>query len=407
MLTSLRTAADNAWTKIFSQVFTVDSENQLREMFAATECLERRDFTMLHRVVLGLVSKDLRAELEASTSGINDLDSHGRTALSMAAERNDAAAVKVLLEYGADPIIVSPDQGSALHFATTARGSCCISPLLAHGAKVESMTNWKQTALHYVAAYKNDERPARLLLEAGVDPNVKDLDGITPLQWAAVSGGDKVAVVLLEHGADPNNVDNFNNTALLSTIKANRHKILDLLVHHGASLKSPLASGGTILHDIARDADRESLEILERVDHLHLSPDSLDDRGLTALEVLQSREDRSPELIDAFLRLIKSHTTPTAPSNKEAILDRNNSGKEGMMRNLGPGGGLPVSTQSNTAFRRLEGPQTTNHLMHRLGAFSYDTWKLLKGTLVSAKAQRDLLLVFLFAIGMASLYQRL
>lgn len=71
MLTSLRTAADNAWTKIFSQVFTVESENQLREMFAATECLERRDFTMLHRVVLGLVSKDLRAELEASTSGIS------------------------------------------------------------------------------------------------------------------------------------------------------------------------------------------------------------------------------------------------------------------------------------------------------------------------------------------------
>ena len=67
-------------------------------MFSNTEYLERREFTMLQRIVLGLVGKDLKTELEASTKEINIRDSNGRTALFMAAERNDLPVVNLLLE---------------------------------------------------------------------------------------------------------------------------------------------------------------------------------------------------------------------------------------------------------------------------------------------------------------------
>ena len=206
-------------------------------MFSDTEYLERRDFTMLQRIVLGLVEKDLKTELEASTKEINIGDSNDRTALFMAAERNDLPAVNLLLEYGADPKIISPDQGSPLHFAAIARGSCCITPLLRHWANTEGMTSWRQTALHYVAAYKNDERPAKILLEAGANPNSRDLDGITPLQWAVVSNSEKVVEVLLGSGANINNVDDSNNTAVRLAITANRHTILSMLVDHGLGME--------------------------------------------------------------------------------------------------------------------------------------------------------------------------
>ena len=88
------------------------------------------------------------------------------------------------------------------------------------------MTSWRQTALHYVAAYKNDESPAKILLEAGANTNSRDLDGITPLQWAVVSNGEKVVEVLLGSGADINNVDNSNDTAVRSAITASQHTIL-------------------------------------------------------------------------------------------------------------------------------------------------------------------------------------
>ena len=93
-----------------------------------------------------------------------------------------------------------------MHFAAIARGSCCIAPLLRHGVNIEGMNSWRQTALHYVAAYKNDEHPAKMLLEAGANPNNRDLDGITPLQWAVVSNSEKVVKILLGSGANINNV---------------------------------------------------------------------------------------------------------------------------------------------------------------------------------------------------------
>ncbi len=58
-------------------------------MFSETECLERRDFSVLHKIVLKFVSLDLETELIASTAGINTQDSNERTPLSIAAERGD------------------------------------------------------------------------------------------------------------------------------------------------------------------------------------------------------------------------------------------------------------------------------------------------------------------------------
>jgi ankyrin repeat protein len=91
--------------------------------------------------------------------------------LALAAFFGQPAAVRVLLERGAD-------------VAVTARNPMRVQ------------------ALHSAVAGCNAEA-VRILLEAGADPNVHQHGGWTPLQGAAAQGDDEVVDLLLAHGADP------------------------------------------------------------------------------------------------------------------------------------------------------------------------------------------------------------
>jgi hypothetical protein len=98
-------AADNAWDKVPSKTFPSAAETALREMFSETGCLERREFTVLHKILLGIVDKDLKKELDASTADVNARDSNNRTPLSMAIRakrhrcRQDSAGSRRRPEY--------------------------------------------------------------------------------------------------------------------------------------------------------------------------------------------------------------------------------------------------------------------------------------------------------------------
>lgn len=75
-----------------------------------------------------------------------------------------------------------------------------------------------------------------LLLEKGVDPNLKDEDNWTPLHWAAWKGHDAVAKLLLETGADLNFKDNSNRTPLHWATRNRHEAVVKLLLEKGAKL---------------------------------------------------------------------------------------------------------------------------------------------------------------------------
>ena len=58
------------------------------------------------------------------------------------------------------------------------------------------------TPLH-AAAMQDREEIARVLLEAGANPNAASANGLTPLHAAAYSGAVDIAALLLDAGADP------------------------------------------------------------------------------------------------------------------------------------------------------------------------------------------------------------
>ncbi|KAK5207025.1 hypothetical protein LTR41_007092 [Exophiala xenobiotica] len=292
-------AADNAWDKILTKTFPRRIEEALRRMFSETECIERRDFTVLHKIVLGLVSKDLELELRSSTADIDAVDSNNRTALSLAAERGDLDAVNLFLDFGANVHLASTSLSTPLHFAACAAEPSCIAPLISKDADVNALTNHNQTPLIYAAAYTKDARHASLLIEAGAFVDFPDLDGITALGWTAISGNTPVATLLVQYNANVDNIDNAGQTCLSRSISSNNHEIIRLLVAKGASTRTNLPRGSNLMHIIAEHADLETLHLLHRLDLSAVGGDrNHSDR--TPLDILRSRADHCPSLEMTF-----------------------------------------------------------------------------------------------------------
>lgn len=86
----------------------------------------------MHKIVLELESGDLGAELALETvSDVNGRDVDGWTALYWAARRGDSKAVVRLLAYGADPRLITWNDGrSALHLAALSNSVLYVQQIL-------------------------------------------------------------------------------------------------------------------------------------------------------------------------------------------------------------------------------------------------------------------------------------
>ena len=104
-----------------------------------------------------------------------------------------------------DPSRIGPDGGDtiALHVSVSKKNLAAIRWLLAHGIDVNAkrpMWDLNHTALHMTVESGAIEI-ARLLLDAGADPNVRDdRHHATALGWAEFFGRDDMADLIREKG---------------------------------------------------------------------------------------------------------------------------------------------------------------------------------------------------------------
>ena len=119
----------------------------------------------------------------------------------------------------------------------------------------ERKIGFDQTAIFLDAAGNCDEAVVEAMLQEGMDPNVKNADGLTALHQAAIENSPKIAALVLGQGADVNAKDNDWWTALHAAAACGNWRIASALIRHDADVTAVNADGDLAI-DLVEDSDK-------------------------------------------------------------------------------------------------------------------------------------------------------
>src|SRR5262245_29477245 len=152
-----------------------------------------------------------------------------------AVKNGDAAAVRTLIQQGANVNATEADGATALHWASYRDDLASADALIRAGANVNAANDLGATAL-WMASMNGSEAMVRRLLQASANPNAKLLLGETPLMVAARSGHAGVVQLLVDARADVNTRAARNQTALMWAVAQKHPDVVRILIAHGADL---------------------------------------------------------------------------------------------------------------------------------------------------------------------------
>ncbi len=202
------------------------------------------------------------ARIRASSVPIQQRDlmwtaSRGDTALITAIRRGHSDVARLLLEAGADPLQPNRLVETPGLFAARKGDAAVMRLLIAKGLDPDEAQAGQ--LLDYFIANIIDEqqlRPllieaaanghadtARVLLEAGADPDIRDAEGKTALFWAASQGFTPTVQLLLEAGANPDLPDLTGMNPLMAAAKNGFRRVVALLLENGAEVNAVEESG--------------------------------------------------------------------------------------------------------------------------------------------------------------------
>uniref|UniRef100_A0A1D1ZFN2 Ankyrin-1 n=1 Tax=Anthurium amnicola TaxID=1678845 RepID=A0A1D1ZFN2_9ARAE len=137
----------------------------------------------------------------------------------------------------------------------------------------------KRTALHFAAREGRTEVCKYLLEELGLDPDVRDEDGETPLIHASRQAHLLTAKFLLEHGADPSVSSELGATSLHHAAGTGNIELLNLLLEKQVDVDSQCESGTPLIW-AAGHGQQDALKVL--LEH-HANPNAQTEDDITPL----------------------------------------------------------------------------------------------------------------------------
>jgi len=198
--------------------------------------------------------------LLASVAGL--AATNGSVSLIQAVKDSNAAAVRTLLQGGANPNAKEADGTTALLWAVNRDDLATAELLIKAGADVKAVNRYGMSPL-LVACNSGSAAIVERLLKAGADPNSALPEGETALMTAARAGKADVIRALYKAGADVNAKESWHHqTALMWAAGNNNPAAIEMLKEVGADLNGRSEGGFTALLFAARDGRLEAAKTL-------------------------------------------------------------------------------------------------------------------------------------------------
>jgi ankyrin repeat protein len=158
-------------------------------------------------------------------------------------EKQDRAAVRILLKQRADVNLAQADGMTALHWAAHKNDLETAQLLIAAGANAKATNRYEVTPLTLACQNGNTDL-VELLLKAGADPNTTLRGGETVLMTAARTGKIGPVKALLARGAKVEAKERRGQTALMWAAADGHTEVVKALLEAGADFRTPLSDSG-------------------------------------------------------------------------------------------------------------------------------------------------------------------
>ena len=185
-------------------------------------------------------------------------NSDGFVPLHVASGRGHLNVVEEFLGRGADPNAQDVRRWAPLHWASSGPLEV-VQSLVRHGAELDKTTVVQETPLH-VASRLGSLKIARFLIEKGANPMSKDNAGGTP--FASRHRHLDLVEVLLEVGVDVNVRNTEEETPLHITSGRGNLEVSRFLIKRGADVNCCDTRGWTPLHAATRNGHLDVVRLL-------------------------------------------------------------------------------------------------------------------------------------------------
>ena len=206
--------------------------------------------------------------LALNGADLNTSDStRWKTPVMLAAEKNHASCLDVLLSAGARVNTKDLDSKTALHYACENNSVDCLILLILNKAKLDVQDSEGMTPL-MVSAARGHAGCVTMLLNHKASPSRKNVTGCTALMSAVISGHLDCVKILHTAGSDLNTSCHDGTGVLYHAVKCQHHDILRyVMANNVRPTFRDRKTGWMALHFAAENKDLCSIKVLLRYGH--------------------------------------------------------------------------------------------------------------------------------------------
>ena len=286
--------------------------------------------------------------LLSNGADVNHRDQKGNTPLHHSAAHPEI--VKALLAAGANPAILNNEKRAAAHIVLENNPSSgeIVAALSRSTGGLSTVNQDGKNCLHFLACGSNPKAVEYVLQQDPDLINSADYKGRTPMMalldasWVGQMPKERQEIIsiLLKAGADPNTHNGEGETLLHIAASSNNNiDVIIALAKHKANLDARTDKGKTAVH-IA--AEKKLIDTLDVLLDMGADPNIKDERGWTLLDQLARSGDRDSMIVQRLIagggvynKLLPQYPDFMKPAQPQqpAVIDRKKTGFD----KFGPG----------------------------------------------------------------------